>query len=283
MAIVCIVIVRNSFTRGRELKPNGKSSYRTVWISDVHLGLKGCRADDLLDFLNSIEVESIYLVGDIIDVWQMKKGLYWPQAHNNVVRKIFSMARNGTRVIYIPGNHDEIFREYDGSCFGNIEIRNRKIHTTKNGRKMLVMHGDELDAVVQSSKLVALAGSKLYDWLLRANYWVNLVRRKLGFGYWSLAACLKRKVKNAVSYISNFEQALAFEARRNGADGLICGHIHHAEITEIEGIIYCNDGDWVESCTALAEDQVGNLSIIRWLEQKQEKTSPRDIPREKAA
>ncbi|MBV1914152.1 MAG: UDP-2,3-diacylglucosamine diphosphatase [Pseudomonadales bacterium] len=242
--------------------------YQTVFISDIHLGFKGCQAEELLEFLNTIETKTLYLVGDIIDVWQMKKGVYWPQSHNNVLRKIFGMAKTGTRIIYIPGNHDEIFREYDGSSFGNIEIKKNAIHRLANGKQMLVMHGDELDAVVQSSKLVAMAGSTLYDWLLKANYWLNLVRRKLGFKYWSLSACIKHKVKNAVSYISNFEQALTYEAKRRGVDGLICGHIHHAEISEIDGLTYCNDGDWVESCTALTEDFEGNLEILHWMDRK---------------
>lgn len=244
--------------------------YRTVWVSDVHLGLKGSQAEALLDFLNSVEVQTLYLVGDIIDVWQMRKRVYWPQMHSNVLRKIIGMAKEGTKVIYIPGNHDELFRTYDGVVFGNIEIKNRAIHVLKDGRQMLVMHGDELDAVVQSSRLVAMAGSKLYDVLLASNYWVNLIRRKLGFSYWSLAACLKHKVKNAVSYISNYEKALAYEAERAGVDGLVCGHIHHAEISEIGQITYCNTGDWVESCTALTEDHCGELEITRWLEQAEE-------------
>lgn len=264
-------------------EPANSCQYRTVWISDVHLGLKGCQAELLLDFLETVEMQRLYLVGDIIDVWQMRKRVYWPQAHSNVVRKIIGLAKSGTKVIYIPGNHDELFRAYDGAVFGNIEIKNRATHRLKDGRRLLVLHGDELDAVVQSSRLVAMAGSKLYDWLLASNYWVNLIRRKLGFQYWSLAACLKHKVKNAVNYIGNYEKALCYEAERSGTDGLVCGHIHHAEISKIGDITYCNTGDWVESCTALAEDHRGEVSIIRWLEQADEIKNTKETKMEKAA
>ena len=245
----------------RALKP---LRYRTIWISDVHLGFRGCSADFLLSFLRSVECEYLYLVGDIIDVWSLKKRMFWPQAHNNVIRTILGKAKHETMVTFVPGNHDELFRDYDGMDFGNVRIRNEVVHTTADGRRLLVLHGDEFDAVVTSSKTLALIGSKLYDWLLEANHLVNFVRRRLGFSYWSLAACLKHRVKNAVQYISNFETALAYEAARHHVDGLVCGHIHRAEITRIEGILYCNCGDWVESCTALAERHDGTLELLHW-------------------
>lgn len=238
--------------------------FHAVFISDVHLGFSGCRADFLLDFLRSTECDYLYLVGDIIDLWQMKKRMYWPQEHNNVIRTILGKAKHGTRVIYVPGNHDEAFRDYEGTVFGNVRIQNQAIHQTRDGRRFLVMHGDQFDAVVKCSRAAAMVGSKLYDWLLKANGMVNLVRRRLGFSYWSLAAFLKHKVKNAVQYISNFETAVAYEASRQGVDGLICGHIHRAEISTINDVLYCNCGDWVESCTALVERHDGSLEVLHW-------------------
>ncbi len=243
---------------------NSSRTYRAIWISDVHLGFPGCRAEYLLQFLRSTQCEYLYLVGDIIDLWYMKKRLFWPQAHNNVIRAILGKAKRGTQVIYVPGNHDELFRDYDGMVFGNVLIKNEVIHITADGRRLLVMHGDQFDAVVRSSKFLALLGSKLYDWLLRANRLVDLVRRKLGFSHWSLAAFMKHKVKNAVQYISSFEAALAYEASRRRVDGLICGHIHRAEITCLNGVLYCNSGDWVESCTALVERDDGSMELLHW-------------------
>jgi UDP-2,3-diacylglucosamine pyrophosphatase LpxH len=239
--------------------------YRTIWLSDIHLGYRGCKAEFLLDFLRSTECENLYLVGDIIDVWSLKRrGLYWPQAHNNVIRTILGKAKHDTKVVYIPGNHDEIFRDYDGFVFGNVEIRNSYIHTTADGRRLLMMHGDEFDSVIRCSRWVGYLGDHAYDFLLYINRWFNLFRRKLGFPYWSISAFLKNKVKNAVNVISNFEHAVAHEAQRNDVDGLVCGHIHHAEINYINGVLYCNDGDWVESCTAMVEHHDGELEILHW-------------------
>ena len=186
--------------------------------------------------MHSTRCDQLYLVGDIIDVWCMKKRLYWPQEHNNVVRTLLGKAKHGTRVVYIPGNHDEVFRDHVGLSFGNLSIQNRVIHTTADGRRFLVTHGDEFDTVVQCSKAVALLGTKAYDWLLRLNGVVNQVRRRFGFGYWSLAAFMKHKVKTAVQYMSSFESAVAYEAARQRVDGLICGHIHRAEITHLNGV-----------------------------------------------
>ncbi len=245
-------------------RDNKDHNYRTIWISDVHLGFKGCRAEFLLDFLKTTNCDRLYLVGDIIDVWNMKRGLYWPQTHNNVVRKVLGMAKNGTEVIFVPGNHDEVLRDFNGSTFGNIHIRNEVIHESADGKKYLILHGDEFDSVVKCSKLLAILGNHAYEWLLAANRWVNIARRKLGFPYWSLAAYLKQKVKNAMMYISQFETAVAHEAERRGADGVICGHIHHAEISTIGDVMYFNTGDWVESCTALVEHHDGALELLHW-------------------
>jgi len=238
--------------------------FRTIWISDVHLGFKGCQAEFLLDFLQSTEADRLYLVGDIIDFWKMESGIYWPQSHNDVVRAVLGKAKRGTEVVLVPGNHDELLRDFDDTDFGNVHIKRQAMHTTEDGRRLLILHGDEFDSVVQCSKLVAILGARIYDTLIRVNRYVNWVRRKFGFPYWSLANYLKHKVKNAVNYISNFEEAVAHEAHKQGADGLVCGHIHRAEITDISGVLYCNCGDWVESCTALVENDDGSLQILHW-------------------
>jgi UDP-2,3-diacylglucosamine pyrophosphatase LpxH len=258
--------------------PQSTLRLRSVFISDVHLGFKGCRAEFLLDFLRRVECEQIYLVGDIIDLWSLQRTFYWPQAHNDVIRTILGKAKHGTRVVYVPGNHDRAFRDNDGLTLGNVEICREAIHETADGRRFLVLHGDEFDSIVRASPLLESVGSHAYAAALRLNRYVNAVRQRLGYPYWSLAAFLKHKVKNAVKYIANFERALAVEARRRGVDGVICGHIHRAEITEIDGILYCNDGDWVESCTTLVEDFAGRLSLLRWTETAEVLTGTQVLP-----
>lgn len=244
-----------------------KRNVRTIWISDVHLGFPGCSADYLLEFIRDMRCETLYLVGDIIDFWALKKKRYWPQAHNNVVRSILGKAKHDTRVIYVPGNHDEAMREYDGLTLGNVEIHDRIVHETVDGRRFLVMHGDQFDSAVVNSKFIGLIGSTAYDFLLRMNRYVNWCRDKLGLEYWSLAGAVKHKVKNAVKYISNFEGAVAHEARRQKVDGLICGHIHRAELTRLNGVTYMNCGDWVESCTALVEHHDGTIELLKLADQ----------------
>lgn len=255
-------------TLGRSHRSGGlgfnRRRYRTICISDVHLGFRGCSAEYLLSFLRSTECEYLYLVGDIIDIWSMRKRPFWPQAHNDVVRTILGKAKYGTKVIFVPGNHDELLRDYDGMAFGNISIADQAVHERADGRRFLVLHGDQFDAVVRSSKALALIGSAMYEWLLRANRLTNYARRKLGFPYWSLSAFLKHKVKNATRYISNFERAVAYEASRLGVDGVICGHIHRPEISTIGDVLYCNCGDWVESCTALVEHPDGTFEVLHW-------------------
>jgi UDP-2,3-diacylglucosamine pyrophosphatase LpxH len=242
--------------------------YRSIWISDVHLGSKDCKASFLLDFLKSTDCEYLYLVGDIVDLWAMKRGLFWPQQHNDVIRTILGKAKHGTKVIYIPGNHDDPIRDYHGMAFGNVEIRKEHIHTTADGRRLLLMHGDQFDSAIHCGKLATFVGERAYDVLLCLNRLVNHMRRTLGFPYWSLAAYLKHRVKNAVKHIKNFECAVAHEAHKREVDGLVCGHIHHAEITQLNGVIYCNDGDWVESCTALVENHDGSLQLVHWADEK---------------
>lgn len=218
----------------------------------------------LLEFIREIECDSLYLVGDIVDGWKMKTGWYWPQSHNDVVQKVLRLARKGVAVTYIPGNHDEVVRDFFGVHFGGVVVARDAIHQTLDGRRFLVIHGDEFDAVVQHAKWLALLGDSAYRALLASNTLVNRVRRRLGFGYWSFSAFAKTRVKKALQFIENFEQAVADEARRRGVDGVICGHIHKAEMRDIGGIAYINDGDWVESCTALVEHPDGRLEILDW-------------------
>ncbi|MDP2213966.1 UDP-2,3-diacylglucosamine diphosphatase [Phenylobacterium sp.] len=242
----------------------GIRRYRTVFVSDVHLGTRGCQAEMLLDFIRHIECDTLYLVGDIVDGWKMKSGWYWPQAHNDVVQKILRLARKGVNVVYIPGNHDDRIRDFCGIHFGGVVVARDAIHEGADGRRFLVTHGDEFDGVVQHAKWLAFLGDYSYRALLSANTLFNRVRRRMGFGYWSLSAFLKTKVKNALHFIENFEGAVAEEARRRGVDGVICGHIHKAEMRQIEDILYINDGDWVESCTALVEHMDGRMEILEW-------------------
>jgi UDP-2,3-diacylglucosamine pyrophosphatase LpxH len=238
--------------------------YRAVFLSDIHLGARGCQAELLLDFIRELECDTLYLVGDIIDGWKMKSGLYWPQAHNDVVQKILRLARKGVNVIYVPGNHDDRVRDFCGVHFGGVVVARDAIHEAADGKRYLVTHGDEFDGVVTQAKWLAFLGDWSYRALLRLNTSWNLIRRRMGFGYWSLSAFVKLKVKNALQFIENYEAAVAGEARRRGVDGVICGHIHKAEMRDMDGILYINDGDWVESCTAAVEHFDGRFEIIEW-------------------
>ena len=242
--------------------------YRTVWISDLHLGTPGCQARALLDFLKHVECETLYLVGDIIDGWQLRRSWYWPQAHNDVVQKILRKARKGTRVIFVPGNHDEFLRRYVEHTFGGVEVVEDAVHITADGRRLWITHGDLFDGVIQCAKWLAYLGDSAYGLTLKLNQCFNSVRARLGMPYWSLSSYLKLKVKRAVSYVSDFEVAVAREARKRGMQGVVCGHIHHAEMREIDGVLYCNDGDWVESLTALVEHADGRLAIADWSAQR---------------
>jgi UDP-2,3-diacylglucosamine pyrophosphatase LpxH len=245
----------------RSFRP--KLRFRTVWISDIHLGTAGCNAGLLVDFLASIECETLYLVGDIIDGWRLRKGWFWPDEHNEVIRRLLKMVHRGTRVVYVPGNHDEMMRDYGGLTFGGIEVALEAIHETADGRKLLVTHGDAFDGIVLYARWLAFFGDA-YAVLLRANVWFNVVRRWMKLPYWSLSAYLKKRVKNAVQFVGQFEEAVAHAASELGVDGVVCGHIHCAEIRQFGEITYYNDGDWVESCTALVEAADGAMSIIDW-------------------
>ncbi|MEO6718369.1 MAG: UDP-2,3-diacylglucosamine diphosphatase [Novosphingobium sp.] len=242
-----------------------KHRYRAVWISDIHLGTKGCNATLLVDFLRSFECETLYLVGDIVDGWRLKKGWYWPDAHNEVIRRILKQAHRGTRVVFVAGNHDEMLRDFAGLTFGGVELVLEAIHVTADGRRLLVTHGDSFDGVVLYARWLAFLGDTAYGLLLRSNILLNSIRRRMKLPYWSLSAHMKRKVKNAVEYVCNFEDAVAREANERGLDGVVCGHIHSAEIRQFAGgVTYYNDGDWVESCTALVEEPSGEMRIVDW-------------------
>ena len=238
--------------------------FRTLFLSDVHLGSKVAQAELLIDFLRLHDAEKIYLVGDFIDGWRLKRAWHWPQSHNDVVQKLLRKARKGTEIVYIPGNHDEFLRGFPGQHFGGIEVRQNDVHVTADGRRFLVLHGDEFDIVVRNARLIAYLGDWAYDAAIAVNLVFNKVRRTFGFPYWSFSSWAKLKVKNAVNFIGDYEAALAEEAVKHGCQGVICGHIHHAEIAERCGIAYVNTGDWVESCTAVAERHDGSLELIRW-------------------
>ena len=238
--------------------------HRTIFISDVHLGTRGCKADMLAGFLASNDCETLYLVGDIVDGWQLERRWYWTDAQTRVVHEILRKADGGTRVIYIPGNHDEFLRRYCGRTIAGVEIMSEAIHETADGKRLLVLHGDAFDTVVGYAKWLAHIGDRAYTLALAVSDWLHAVRMRLGRPYWSLSAYLKRTVKNAVEYVSRFEEVVARAAVPRGVDGVVCGHIHHAEIRRIGPILYLNDGDWVESCTAVVEDARGHLEILRW-------------------
>jgi UDP-2,3-diacylglucosamine pyrophosphatase LpxH len=243
---------------------NARRRYRSVFLSDLHLGTRGCRSDFAADFLRRVECERLYLVGDIIDGWRLRKAWYWDADHDEVIRLILRLARHGTEVTYIPGNHDEVFRAWLGMEVAGIHLRREAVHEAADGRRFLVIHGDEFDGVIRYARFLALLGDGAYSLALRLNRWFNLARRRLGYPYWSLSQWLKRQVKGAVKAIDRFEAALAGEARRRGLDGVVCGHIHHAEMRVVQGVLYMNDGDWVESCTALVEHADGRFELIDW-------------------
>ncbi|MEE4201181.1 UDP-2,3-diacylglucosamine diphosphatase [Erythrobacter sp.] len=247
-----------------------RTRYRTIWISDVHLGTRGCNADLLIDFLDRTDSDVMYLVGDIIDGWRLKKKFYWPSAHNDIVWRLLKRARRGTRIVYIPGNHDEMFRQFTGLNMGGIEIRRAAFHDTADGRRLMVLHGDEFDAVMLSQRWLAFVGDWAYATAMKANVAVNAVRRALGLPYWSLSKAAKHKVKNAAQFIGRYEEVVARAAGERGVDGVVCGHIHTAEMRDFtfdgERIEYWNDGDWVEGCNALVEHEDGRMEILDWPE-----------------
>jgi UDP-2,3-diacylglucosamine pyrophosphatase LpxH len=239
---------------------------RTIWLSDLHLGTKGCRAEALTAFLKHHECDTLYLVGDIIDGWRLKSRMYWPQSHTNVIRRVLTKAKRGTRVVVVTGNHDEFLRRYSDLELGNISVRDEVEHRTADGRRLLVIHGDQYDGVVQAHRWLALIGDRGYAALLVLNRWFNRFRERFGYGYWSLSAHVKHRVKGAVNFIFEFENAVARDCRRRGFQGVVCGHIHHAEIRDVQDVTYYNCGDWVESCTALIEHFDGRIEVRQWMQ-----------------
>ncbi len=237
---------------------------RSIFVSDVHLGHRGSRANELLAYLAEVDARNIFVLGDLVDFWALGRSVCWPQAHQDVLRTLVERARSGVRVVYIPGNHDEAAREFAGMNICGIEIRRQYVHVTADGRRMLLLHGDEFDAAVRCGRWRVILGSFLYSIALRINHLIHLARRAIGLGEWSLTAWLKRQVAGARAYIALFEEAAAERARRENCDGVVCGHIHHAAVREIDGVLYCNDGDWVESCSSLVEGMNGKLSLVYW-------------------
>lgn len=244
-----------------------RRKYRTIWISDIHLGTKGCNSELLIDFLDHTDSETMYLVGDIIDGWRLKKKFYWPAEHNDIVWRILKRAKRGTRIIYIPGNHDEMIRPFCGMNFGGVEIQRAAFHETADGRRLMVLHGDEFDTIMLAHRWLAFVGDALYHFAMGLNIWVNRIRRAFDLPYWSLSKMAKHKVKNAVEFISRYEEVVARAAGERGVDGVVCGHIHTAEIRTFDGIAYYNDGDWVEGCNALVEHFDGRMELLHWPEE----------------
>jgi UDP-2,3-diacylglucosamine pyrophosphatase LpxH len=262
---------------------DGRYFVRSAFISDVHLGTRDCRADLLLEFLERVHADELWLVGDIVDLWSLRRAIYWPALHAQVLRAIVAASRRGTRVRFVPGNHDEELRDFSGSELAGIEVLRRAEHVTAQGQRLLVLHGDEFDGAVQCGGLLSSVGSQVYDWTLEVNRHFNALRGLLGYPYWSLAGYLKGKVGNAMQYVERFEQAAANAARREGYDGVICGHIHRAAMRDVSGVLYCNDGDWVESCSALIEDRNGRLAVWHWSEMRGVLHQPNRLTGKRAA
>ena len=245
-----------------------RRTYRTIWISDVHLGTKGCNHELLIDFLDHTDSDTMYLVGDIIDGWRLKKKVYWPPEHSDIVWRILKRAKRGTRIIYIPGNHDEMVRPFSGMNFGGVEIMRAAFHDTADGRRLMVLHGDEFDTIMLAHRWLAFVGDALYHVMMKLNNWVAAARKRLGLPYWSISRAAKNKVKNAVEFISKYEEVVARAAAERGVDGVVCGHIHTAEFRSFEyggkRVEYWNDGDWVEGGNALVEHADGRMEILHW-------------------
>lgn len=249
-----------------------KNHYKSIWLSDIHLGCKDCKADFLLDFLEQVETENLFLVGDIIDFWALQRRVYWPASHNKVLNTLLRLAQSGTRVVYVPGNHDDVMRPYAELLFGGIEIHQEYIHETVTGKKMLLLHGDKFDAQVCFGRLHAKLGDVMYDFLLFLNRTCHSLRKRLGLPYWSLASYIKTRVKKANEAIDRYRDAAVSEARRQRTDGVVCGHIHHPSLSIDDGVLYCNDGDWVENCTLLVETQRGDIQLLRWSDETRSTT-----------
>ena len=260
-----------------------KTFYRSVWISDAHLCSPDSQSDMLQSFLDSIRCDYLYMVGDMIDVWALRNKWHWPRQYNEVVHKLLKRSRKGAKIIYIPGNHDEFFRDFVGYTFGDVEIRLQSFHTTADGRRFLVIHGDEFDTIVRFKPWLSHLGNWAYRHLITMNRAVNYVRRLFGWPYWSFSRAMARKVGGAVRHLRNYEELLTRAARRRNADGVICGHSHKPDMREINGVLYCNTGDWMHHCTALVEHEDGRLEMIWWADEvakakRSSDESPNDPP-----
>lgn len=250
----------------------GEIHCKTLWISDVHLGSANCKADHLIQLLDRVRCERLYLVGDIVDMWAMTRRVFWPESHNLVLRKLLNKSKAGVEIIYIPGNHDANFREFCGNEFGHVAIKRKHVHVTPDGRRLLVTHGDELDHAVRFSRINRVIGDWAYDTMMMVNRWVNKIRERIGLPYWSLSGWVKHNVAQAEAAIQAYQQAAVNMVRSEGYDGIICGHLHHPVIQQYEDILYCNDGDWVENCTALLEDANGQLKLLRGITSREERS-----------
>lgn len=261
--------------KGLPVLSNSKYSYhfKTLFISDIHLGTKDCKAESLNTFLKSVDFEELYLVGDIFDGWKMSSNIYWNKHFNQFLRRMLKLSKKGISIYYITGNHDEFLRKYAKNSFENIQILNRKVHTSVKNKRYIVIHGDQFESVTYCSRALKYIGDHGYNFLMVINRWFNKVRAKHGYGYWSFAHFLKQHVKRAKRYIEDYENAVITGVKKHGFDGVICGHIHHAAIKNIDGCDYLNTGDWVESCTAIAEDSEGDFFLIDHLNQTITKTN----------
>jgi UDP-2,3-diacylglucosamine pyrophosphatase LpxH len=266
-----MVCALNSIYHWRDVMKQ-KTHYRTVWLSDIHLGSKDCKAEYLLDFLDHNIIDTLFLVGDIVDLWALSKRFLWPAAHNILLHKLLSLPEEDnsghrTRVVYLPGNHDDPLQKYDKMTFGHVEIHREYIYQTAKGKKLLLLHGDQFDNEVYFGRVKNWIGDKAYVFLLLLNRGFNAIRTKYGYPYWSLAGHIKTRIRGANDAIARYRQAAITRAKKENVDGIVCGHIHHPEIMTIDGITYYNDGDWVESCSALTEDKQGNIHLIFWSEE----------------
>ncbi|MFK5914284.1 MAG: UDP-2,3-diacylglucosamine diphosphatase [Woeseiaceae bacterium] len=245
-----------------------KYKFRSIWISDTHLGTKHCHAESLIKFLLSTESEYLYLVGDIIDLWAMKKSKYWPDTHTEILQIIKNKSENGTKVIYTPGNHDRAFRRFCGTRIANIQVEKQVIHTRHNGEKLLVLHGDQVDPLMQARcrYWMSYLGDIGYDFLLFINHHLRSIQKLFGYKYWSLARFIKNNLKNAMEHVNTYESLLTGIAEEHNVDGIVCGHIHYPKTDNINGVDYFNTGDWVEHCTALSETESGEIKLIHWSE-----------------
>ena len=262
----------------------GMPTVRSIFISDIHLGTRACHAERLVDFLRAHHTDNIYLIGDIVDFWAMRRSITRTEAQNTVVQKLLRRARRGEHIVLIPGNHDEALRDYVGTSFGGIKVASDYVHELADGRRFLLLHGDEFDQITRHHRWIAVLGDVMYDVLVRLNAIISLVRRRFGLTcYWSLAGYAKRRVKQAMQFVFDFEDCAIRAARQRNLDGVICGHIHHASMRDMNGIAYVNSGDWVESCTAIAEHHDGSLEIIRWTRLEHERRQPLMLPRAEAA